>query len=248
MDFVDELWVPNQCNADYARGWGYDGDIRIFPHGIDPRYNLENMKKPLPTGRLEVVNIGHPAIRKQSRELAEAWGDSEYANSRDASLTIKTYATAKVRAEEDFKGLKNVNIVAKDFMPEEYIKFLNNFNVMVYPSYGEGFGLMPLETMAMGIPTIVPGGGWCDYSYIQERFNVPWRLGPAPGKMGQKYHPGEVFLPDMDEVFRQIKNIESDLPGSIDYARSRAGIASKEYDWMTLTEKHFAQYDLDKVW
>lgn len=249
VDFFDEIWVPNKCNAEYAREWGRTGIVRIYPHGINPEYHPEALKKPLPSNRLEVVNVGFPAIRKQAKELVEAWADSEYSKRDDAMLTIKTYASAEDRAKELFAGIPNVNIVAKDFTVQENIKFLNNFNLHLYPSYGEGFGLSPLETMALGIPTVVMKDGWCDYSYIQEDLTVPYTVGPAPDAIGAKYHPGDVFNVDLNDMMAKVDEFSSDIPGYLSYARERAPLAVQDYNWMNLTREHFSAYDavLDRL-
>src|SRR6478735_1719705 len=44
LDFCDEVWVPNECNARWAREWGYEGKLKVFPHGINRLY-MEPVKR-----------------------------------------------------------------------------------------------------------------------------------------------------------------------------------------------------------
>lgn len=240
LNFCDEIWVPNKCNAEWARQWGYEGKITIFPHGINPDYSLTKTKRH--TNRLDIVNLGYPGVRKASKEFFEWFSDSEFANSKDVSLTFKVYEDVAERANKLFTGVKNVNVTAGNFTMPENINFLKRFNLHVYPSYGEGFGLMPLETMANGMPTIVPRDGWCDYSYIQEQLTVPSRLGKPESEIIKSYHPGEMFVYDWDDIEDKIKYTLNNLEEVTQYAYDRSIIAEQDYNWFTLVEKQFGQY------
>jgi glycosyltransferase involved in cell wall biosynthesis len=242
LNFCDEIWVTNKACKTFAREWGYEGEIRVFHHGVNPVYQPKLRK----ASRIDIVNIGYPAVRKGAVELFEAFADSEYANRDDVSLTFKVYEDVKERAEERFAGVSNVHVVAANFTLEENYSFLKRFNLHVYPSYGEGFGLMPLETMASGMPTIVPRGGWCDYSSIQQPLTFPSFR--SSGVIGQeeklhKYHPGDLYDFRMEDVFDRIKHFEHNIEQEVDMAYDRAFRVHEDYDWVNLVREHFARYD-----
>jgi len=238
LNFCDEVWVPNKVDARYARDWGYEGPLKIFPHGVYESYKPVRRR----SDRLDMVNHGFPGVRKYSKEFFEWFADSEFANRRDCSLTFKVYSNVEEKARKLFKGVSNVNVVAKDFTIEENVRFMSKFNLHVYPSVGEGFGLMPLETMATGMPTIVPTGGWCDFDYIQPELNIPSVEGPSQDERILKYHPGNVFLVNMDDVGEKIKYASENLEHVTEMAYQRAPIAKADFDWPTLVDKQFAPY------
>lgn len=53
-----------------------------------------------------------------------------------------------------YRGAGKVRLYADEYTDAEMEQLLNEANCFVYPSHGEGFGLMPLEAMARGIPVI----------------------------------------------------------------------------------------------
>jgi glycosyltransferase involved in cell wall biosynthesis len=46
---------------------------------------------------------------------------------------------------------------------DEMISLINFHDVLVYPSEGEGFGMIPLEVLATGMP-VISTHEWCSYS------------------------------------------------------------------------------------
>jgi glycosyltransferase involved in cell wall biosynthesis len=71
---------------------------------------------------------------------------------------------------------------------EERARIYQSAHVLLYPSRGEGFGLIPLEALATGLPSIVShGSGMTDYAELyypipckpsRSEISVAWRLEP----------------------------------------------------------------------
>jgi glycosyltransferase involved in cell wall biosynthesis len=248
LNFCDEIWVPNRWNKQIAEDWGYEGKITVFPHGVSSPYFHEPVKRR--SDRLDIVNFGVPAARKGSVQLADWFADSEFANTDDASLTFKVSIDARERAEKALlrPGIENIRLVTEKFTNEDNVRFMKRFNLHIYPSMGEGFGLMPLETMATGMPTIVMDGGWCDYSDIQKEITYPVpALGyPDPATVHPKfsfYHPGKVFPIDIGEVDRAVTNVVNNLEDVVDMAYDRAPIVERDWSWDRVVTDHFAKYE-----
>lgn len=70
----------------------------------------------------------------------------------------------KLTGEKEFKKL-NIFINTK-FLPDEEIPgFMKSFDCVINPSMGEGFGLVGIQSMALGVPTILSDkSGQADYT------------------------------------------------------------------------------------
>jgi glycosyltransferase involved in cell wall biosynthesis len=84
----------------------------------------------------------------------------------DADLYLKVPPQAK-DTPENLRLPANVHLERR-FLPfHEVFEWYGLADCFIAPSRGEGFGLMPLQAMAMGIPTIITAtSGQAEYSHI----------------------------------------------------------------------------------
>lgn len=104
-----------------------------------------------------VLYVGGLSPRKNILGLIEAFSLITPKNRNNTKLIItgrkgQSYPRYKKRAEE----LKISNdVIFTDFIPlNDLPYFYNGAEILVYPSFYEGFGLPPLEAMACGTPVI----------------------------------------------------------------------------------------------
>ena len=81
------------------------------------------------------------------------------------------------------------------------VKIYNQAHCLVYPTNGEGFGLIPFQGIATGLPTIVTNATACaDFAEM----SVPLDSSPAPGK---GIHLGDWVNPDLDDLRDKMKYV-----------------------------------------
>lgn len=234
---ADEVWATSEWVADVYRKAGVENVTQVFPHGIEKRY-MPALKRR--RGPLRYVNLGGPANRKGSQEAFDAFREVYKDDARKANLTIKAYERSHVRWTDQFgrvRGpgdLPNVKVITQKMEMEDLVKFTAGFNASIYPTYGEGFGYIPLETLAQGTPTISTYD-WAQYQkYIQLPVEANQIESPWPYE-----HPGLVYKPDMDSLVAQIERTDEcyDEMARIHFAQ--AVDIHNEYDWRILTQKAF---------
>ena len=104
-----------------------------------------------------VLYVGGFSPRKNIKGLIEAYSKLPYNLKETYKLVIigrkgPSYYNYRERAEE--LGISD-KVIFTDFIPlEDMPLFYNAAEVLVYPSFYEGFGLPPLEAMACGTPVI----------------------------------------------------------------------------------------------
>ncbi|NIR29335.1 MAG: glycosyltransferase family 4 protein [Gammaproteobacteria bacterium] len=97
--------------------------------------------------------------RKGTRLLLDAWRGFEQLQPY-AELTVvcryEGFAELKERVQDD--GLKRVHVLASDGMDRRAVfEMFSRHHVVCQPSRAEGFGLVPLEAKAAGLPVVMTG-------------------------------------------------------------------------------------------
>ena len=97
----------------------------------------------------------------------------------------------------------------------------------MYPSEGEGFGLIPLQALATGMP-VISTSVWCDYD---KYFNG----NIVKSKMGKTeytgYFEGDVILPEYRSIVDLMKSVYDDIQNQCDYFYNQAQDVIDEYNW-----------------
>lgn len=104
-----------------------------------------------------ILYVGGLSPRKNILGLIEAFSLIPSYNRKNIKLVItgkKGYSYTIYKKRVDELNL-NDNVIFTDFIPLKDLPiFYNGCEVLVYPSFYEGFGLPPLEAMACGTPVI----------------------------------------------------------------------------------------------
>ena len=140
----DQILVPCEHNVELFSK--YHSDVRMVPLGVDRKF-----WKPMPdpSGVFRFHGGGSLWHRKGLDILVEVFDSLRLA---DAELHIKAAPHAS-----DVPKIKSPNVfLHRDWMTiEQQRDWYAKGHVFIAPSRGEGFGLMPLQAISMGIPTIV---------------------------------------------------------------------------------------------
>ena len=184
----DQLWVYSEWTADLARDSGVDPKlIRVVPLGVDPdllrpdgpRYDLPTTKS------FRFLFVGGAVIRKGVDILLEAY-QRAFTAADDVSLVIKDnssdvfYAKNTLRKEirelQERRGAPEVLHIDRFLDSRELAGLYRSCDIGVFPYRAEGFCKPILESMASGLPSIVPDLGPCtDFCDEQSSFLVPAR-------------------------------------------------------------------------
>lgn len=170
----DFLIVPSMWCKKIFEDAGVKCPVHYVPLGVDP-HQFPYLGRPADR---RWFNIIHRAFyirdRKGGDLLLEAFRDlKDDGEIPDARLFIKTVPFMSRIKDGDFgPDQYGVHFIEKKLNQANLLSFLQFGDLAMHPTSGEGFGLMPLEDMATGLPVAVSNNTACA-EYADRKVNFP---------------------------------------------------------------------------
>jgi glycosyltransferase involved in cell wall biosynthesis len=146
---------------------GVSTPIRVVNHGLEPEYHpYDDVRR-----RDEVFEFFNtfgvfaPPQRKGCEELIRSFL-SAFGGRTDTRLLIRTHIRGPIlEYSKKYKFDRLIVLKPLHYVPiEQYARLLGSVHCVVYPSRGEGFGLVPLQAIACETPVIAPyASGMTEY-------------------------------------------------------------------------------------
>ena len=194
---ADLIIVPAQHSAEVFREAGIRCPIHVVPLGVDPLdFPLQDRSRRI--GPYRILWSGTPDYRKGWDLAYRAFHKAFRGTKADVHLTLH------FRKQPD-PGLScrdhNVTILHGSLPMRDYRRLLNESDLFVFPSRGEGWGLPPREAAATGKPVVATNWGglqadiehWAlplDVTGTEQADYGPWPKGTI----------GEWAMPDVDHL------------------------------------------------
>jgi len=236
LQMVDEIWTTSHWNATIFKDRLPDRNIFTYQHGIDHEYKPKKRKRN-PNEPFTFLFIGEPYYRKDGKLVAQTFIDL-FGNNPNYRLIIKATHISTITAEDKEKKISgtpdavynNIIVITKMLNKKEMMDLYNYADVFVYPSWGEGFGFNPLQSMAMGIPTISTSA-WSDY---KQYITVPISSIPVPSPW-PSIHPGWMLKPNVTEFQYAMSSAESNYEELSSLAFKNSFRIHEDFDWVKVT-------------
>lgn len=153
LNYLHVLTAVSDSGAEYVRGMT-DQSITLIPNGID----LTKYRKPSKLSKKErpmILYVGRLERRKGARYLLQAFQLFSQDNP-DAELIIAGDGHERERLEMMADDLKLKNVSFLGYVSEDLKKeLLSKADIFCSPAlFGESFGIVLLEAMAMGAVTV----------------------------------------------------------------------------------------------
>ena len=236
----DEWWTANEFGAQAFINSGIPAEkIHIFEHGVDALTWTPKKKKL--NGPLRFLHIDSGSPRKRAPLAVEAFKKA-FGNNLDYEITLKYSHHAPTQVDwfdEDilanhgeWEG-SNVRHIKENMSLEELVNLFHFHDVLIYPSEGEGFGLIPLQAMATGMP-VISTGRWCSYEKYLNGNVIDSHLGTSD--IVETYTRfGDVVLPNFDSMVNLMKSVAENFEEQSKIFYDQIPEVVSEYDWQKLT-------------
>jgi glycosyltransferase involved in cell wall biosynthesis len=225
MNQVDEIWVGNNFAAESVVNSGVKTPVYVFEHGID------DMWQPYKRGqnaKIRFLHVDSGSPRKRA-DLVEQAFILLFGNNPDVELTLKYHSHESSSNSGISVLLPNIKKIYKTLSQDEMVQLFYDHDVLVYPSEGEGFGFIPLQALATGMP-VISTGRWCSYEQYLLGNVIESTIGPTTYT---GYFEGDVVLAEFDSLVSLMSEVYNSLSSQIDKFYKQAPKIHKAYNWQT---------------
>lgn len=237
---VDELWTPSPLIAQWYEDAGVKTGIKVYEHGVDKIWSPRRRR---PERKIRFLHMGEPAPRKGGEMAFRAFRDA-FGSRDDVHLTIKSNGASTVRYKDKSGSIialptdfNNVSVITQVLDEPLLVNLFHEHDAFVYPGWGEGFGLIPIQAMATGMPTICTEA-WAPYArFILPELRLGSQLVDSPWPF---MHPGQMFKPSYDELVDMYRYTADNFNRLAGNAYRESFNIHQDYDWDRLTEDAFA--------
>jgi glycosyltransferase involved in cell wall biosynthesis len=236
MNDCDEVWATSEWVANVYRNCGVKVPVKVFEHGLDEKWSPVRRQV---DGVVKFLHVGEPALRKGGQMAIDAFR-AVFGDREDVHLTVKAYHQHWLRTWKDGEhvnakdsGYNNVTIIDELLHAGELQQMYADHHCLVYPSYGEGFGFIPLQALGTGMP-VISTYEWASYSkYINLPLSGRW------DRSIWTVHPGNVLYPNYEHLKVLFEVAHHDIDRLLAQAYANAPSVHADYNWVKNTEKAF---------
>jgi len=234
------VWVPAQWNVALFRTAGVTTPIMVSGYGVDPEiyYPVARVDRDQPFRFVAwgAALIGRKNILTAIRAFAAAGLPED-----EAELVVKVNAgMGQEIVKFDGRVLPNVRVIAEDWRYQSQIAdWLRAADCLLYLSGGEGFGLMPLEAMATGLPVILAANtGMLDYATAANALLVDCPSRERSAEYERRFG-GEYWLakPDFEQTVELIRWTFANRPAAYRIGAQAAGDVHEHWTWARAGER-----------
>lgn len=247
FNLCNEVWATSDWVADVYKNNGVTSPISVYPHGIEEIWSPK--KRILNNGPLKFLHVGEPSPRKDGQLATEVF-IKLFGNNPDYQLTIKAHGGHTIRIYDSKNNLvspdkvySNIKIITDEYPIEQLVALFHSHHVLLYPTWGEGFGFIPLQGLATGMP-VISTYDWAHYKDYLGPLKLKSRLtnaetGGVPKAVGDP-HIGSFYKPDREHLIDQMYDVAENFKAYSGYYFAQSTEIHNEYNWLQLTNKAFS--------
>jgi hypothetical protein len=233
---MDLVYVPSTFCQQAFRQSGVRTPLMVVPHGLEPEYRpARRMHREQPMRFYNSIHASSTLERKGIDSLVGCFLEAFGPSGRDARLVLRTELSTQlieIRQRHDFGSA--ITLLPLDPLPtDQFAALYSEFHCTVHPSRGEGFGLIPLQSIACETPVIATAAtGMVDY--LDESNSLPLRTsGQVPARY-VGHATGNYFEIDEDHLVELLGDVHRHWEDHYDRVRRAAPAIRTRFRWSTV--------------
>ena len=239
---MDLIVVPSNFCASAFKASGVTAPIMVVPHGLEPEFKPYADKQR--GDKLVFFNTFYSTSlchRKSLVELVRSF-QRAFEGRRDVILRLRTDqsdALENCRQKYPFGDLVELDLMSDSLPLEDYARIFSEVHCTVHPSKGEGFGLVPFQSIACETPVLAPHAtGMADYLDVNNSLNI--KTGEPVAGEGVGNAVGTYYSIDEDHLVEQLRYMADNWEAEYQKVRQVSSGFRQRYSW-TAALAGFAQ-------
>jgi glycosyltransferase involved in cell wall biosynthesis len=240
---VDEIWTGNFYARQAMIDSGIDPNkVFVYEHGLINDIYRKTLRGQ--NNKIKFLHVDSGSARKGAPYVITAFQSLRKIYGERVELTLKftDKRTNKVIPIEEVEKYRKrldkfgegVYTIVGNLTPEGLVELENSHDVMIYPSEGEGFGIIPLEALATGMP-VLSTWEWSSYEkFLHHKINS--RIG-LNGIAWDFDYGGDVVAPRLSSIIKLACDIVDNIEEVSNLYYRQAPLVVDDYDWQKITNR-----------
>jgi glycosyltransferase involved in cell wall biosynthesis len=237
MNDMDEIWTTSSWAKKIFKESGVQSKIYDFKLGVDPKLYYPKFRE-----RKEVftfLSIGSPSSRKNSQIAVNAF-ISLFGKEQNINLIYKSNGPPDARllrphgGKDPLSSHPRIRLIDYEVSDSELAKIYDEADCLLYPTSGEGWGLLPMQAIAKGIPTICTNATACTEF---ANFSLPLDFEWSSDKMLGIYQgAGEWAIPNYDDLCDKMLYVVNNYHEIAKHTFNGAKYIAQNFTWDKVTK------------
>ena len=229
MNRCGQVWTTSTFCKEVFEASGIEVPVTVVPHGIDP--DVWSIEEREIGEKFRFLHVGGETGRKNPQMVIDAFLDL-FDGQTNVELVMKSHGPGLARwRRDDFWGGRagnhpQITCIEESFEdPNDVAALYHSCHALVYPTNGEGFGFIPFQGIATGMPTICTDATGCK-DFAGMSMPLDSQVVPAYG-----IHLGDWVQPDEDHLRNLMIEVYEDYNTHRKKAMQSAKIIHSTQTW-----------------
>jgi len=234
----DEIWTTSKWAGEvFRKNTGVD-NVHSFRLGVES--DLFYTSEMVSDGPFTFLHVGSPSTRKNCQMAFDAFIKT-YGSNKNVRMIIKSIGPADARFTDGNMILGPANshdrieVIDYEMTESELADLYRSVHCLLYPTRGEGWGMIPFNSIACGTPTICTNATSCtEYADLSVPLDFKWSSDNTFGI----YNGGTWADPDFDDLCDKMRYVVDNYQEVKQKTVKGGKIIHKEYSWQSVVNEY----------
>jgi len=205
---MDEIWTCTHAMRDVFINSGVTKPVYEFKLGVDPKIYFPKLRKA--HSPFTFLSVGSPSTRKNSQMSVNAFL-KVFEGNYDYKLIYKSNGPPDARifrgGERGPVNHPQIELIDDEVSHEALGEIYDRADCLLFPTSGEGWGNIPFQGIAKGIPTICTNVLACtDFAHMSVPLDFIWGTKNMAGRYLNAGEWGEPIFDDLCDKMLYVAN------------------------------------------